>query len=128
VIRQLFSAVLLGAAIIAVLVIVTRLVTVMVFGVTSSAPPPSSYLVINILASMVAAGLGGYLCARRAPEGRVTIASFILVALFLGAGVWVSRAAATPYQPLWFQALATLLGVSGLFCGLVIGTSQRARV
>jgi len=128
VIRQLFSAVLLAAVVIAVLVIVTRMVTVMVFGVTLSAPPPASYLVVNILASMVAAGLGGYLCARRAPEGRVTIASILLVVLFLGAGLWVSHAAATPYQPLWFQALATLLGLSGLFCGLVIGTSQRAQV
>jgi hypothetical protein len=127
VLRQVFAAVLVAAAIIAALVVITRMMTAAVFGMTPSMPPPASYLVINVLASMVAAGLGGYVCMRRAPAGRVLFAAALLVALFMVAGYFASKAAATPSQPLWFQALATLLGVSGLFCGFVIGASRRAK-
>jgi cellobiose-specific phosphotransferase system component IIC len=90
-------------------------------------PPRAGHLTLNIMTGMIAAGIGGYLCARRAPEGRVTIAAALLLVLFLVVGMLSGRTAATPIQPLWYQSLMTLLGASGLLTGAVIGASRRAQ-
>jgi hypothetical protein len=75
---------------------------------------------------MVAAALGGYFGARLAPAGRVTITVGLLLAVFLAIGVLSGRAAATPTQPLWYQAVVTLLGAGALLSGVVIQRSQEA--
>jgi len=121
------AAVLLGLIVIVAIVSVTRFVTMSAFGLTPSAIAPPAFLVINVLVTMVAAGFGGYLCVRRAPRDRAALSAAILFVLFLGAGVVAGKAMATPTQPLWFQAMVTLLGASGLLSGLVIGASARAK-
>jgi len=122
---QLVAAVAVSLVLIVLLVGLVRFATAL--GSDPGAPPRAGAMTINILAGMIAAGLGGYFCARRAPEGRVTIAAGLLFGLFLIVGLLVGRATATPAQPLWYQSLTTLLGASGLLTGVVIGTSRRAR-
>jgi hypothetical protein len=89
--------------------------------------PPAAFLLINVLSTMIAAGFGGLLCTRRAPEGRVALSAGLLFVIFLAAGVLAGRALATPSQPLWFQATVMLLGASGLLVGLAIGAASRKK-
>src|SRR5262245_12792199 len=121
------GALILACIVIGVLVAGVRVATARIFGVTASSALPPAFLMINVLATMLAAGLGGYVCTRRAPEGRVAISAGLLFVIFLLAGVFIGKALATPLQPLWFQATVTLLGASGLLIGLVVGAASRAR-
>src|SRR6478672_6749400 len=121
------AAVILACIVIGVLVGGVRFATASMFGVTTASALPPAFLMINVLATMIAAGLGGYLCTRRAPEGRVAISAGLLFVIFLLAGVFIGKALATPLQPLWFQATVTLLGASGLLIGLAVGAAARAR-
>jgi hypothetical protein len=115
-----------GYCLIAVLVMAGTAATTAAFGATPDAVPSSRDMLINILLGMLAAAAGGYVCARLAPAGRVTIAVGLLFAVFLIAGVIAGRAAATPTQPRWFHAVVTLLGASALLIGVVIERAQEA--
>jgi hypothetical protein len=119
-------AVLVGYLVVVILVMAATATTTAAFGVTMTSVPPPRYLVTNVLAGMVAAAVGGFVCARLAPAGRVTITVGLLFAVFLILGVVSGRAAASTTQPLWYQAVVTLLGASGLLIGVVIERSQEA--
>src|SRR5262245_43961220 len=121
------AAVLLRLLVIVAIVSATRFVTMSACDLRPSAVAPPAFLVITVLVTMLAAGFGGYLCVRRAPKDRAAMSAGLLFILFLGAGVVAGKALQTPTQPLWFQAMVTLLGASGLLSGLVIGASARAK-
>jgi hypothetical protein len=120
------GAVFLACVVIAVLAGGVRIAT-SAMADPAATVPPAGFLVINVLSTMIAAGVGGFLCTRRAPEGRVAISAGLLFVIFLAAGVFVGRALATPMQPLWFQATVMLLGASGLLVGLTMGAASRKR-
>ena len=120
------GTVLLACVVIGVLAGGVRLATSAMADPAATAPP-AGFLFINVLSTMIAAGLGGFLCTRRAPEGRVAISAGLLFVIFLAAGVVVGRALSTPAQPLWFQATVMLLGASGLLVGLAVGAASRKK-
>lgn len=122
-ILRVLAPVLVAYAVVAVLGIAGYAATAAAFGVTTASAPPARYLLINVLIGMAAAGVGGYLGARLAPAGRVTVTVGLLLAVFLVIGVLSGRANASPAQPLWYQAVVTLLGACGLMSGAVV---QRA--
>jgi hypothetical protein len=120
------SAVLVAYAAVGVLGIAGHAATAAAFDATTLSAPPAQYLLINVLIGMAAAGVGGYLGARLAPAGRVTITVGLLLVVFLVIGVLSGRAEASPAQPLWYQAVVTLLGACGLMSGAVVQRAQEA--
>lgn len=123
---RIFLAVVVAYLVMAALVVAGTMATTAAFGVTMTSTPPARYLLTNMVLSMVAAGVGGYLAARLAPAGRVALAAGLLLIVFLAIGVLSGRANATATQPLWYQAVVTLLGASGLLSGVVVERAQAA--
>jgi hypothetical protein len=120
---RVVRAVLVSYLVAGVLALGAMLMLMAAFGVRGGEPLPPAFVVTNLLASVLAAMVGGYLCARLAPEGRVTVSVAVLFLGTLAAGAVYGRAMATPTEPLWYQAVFTLLAASGLLVGAVI---QRA--
>jgi hypothetical protein len=123
---KVVRAVLVGYLAMAALAMAGLLALSAAIGGGSASVPPPHFVISNLLWSTVAAGIGGWICARMAPAGRVLIAVSLLFFLVLAVGAVLGRAAATPTQPLWYQALLTLLGASGVLMGAVIERSQAA--
>jgi len=109
-----------AAAAIALLVVVGDVALRTIFGLTETSAPPPAYLLLKSVISVIAATLGGFICARIAPAGRVFVSVAVLVVLFLAAGAMVGRAMASPLEPLWFQAIVVMLGASGVPIGASI--------
>ena len=109
-----------AAAAIALLVVVGDVALRTIFGLTETSAPPPAYLLLKSVISVVAAILGGFICAWIAPAGRVFVSVAVLVVLFLVAGAMVGRAMASPLEPLWFQAIVVMLGASGVPIGASI--------
>lgn len=125
-IARVLLAVVVAYLVIVALVAIGSVVSMAVFDVSMTSTPPPRYLLAGIVCSMAAAAVGGYVCARLAPAGRVTVTVGLLCAVFLIAGVWAGRANASAAQPLWYQAVVTLLGACGLLSGVVIQRSLEA--
>jgi hypothetical protein len=119
-------AVVVSYLVLAALVIAGKTASMAAFGLTMTSTPPARYLLVNMLIGMVAAGVGGYLAARLAPAGRAAMTAGVFLLVFLVVGVLSGRASASATEPLWYQAVVTLLGASGLLCGVVIERAQAA--
>jgi hypothetical protein len=124
---RVLLAVVVGYLVAAVLVVTATVAAMAAFGLSMTATPTSGYLAVNLVLSMAAAAVGGYVCARLAPAGRFAVTVGLLTVLFLIAGaLWARANAGSPLQPQWYAALVTLLGASGLGIGAVLQRSQAA--
>ena len=78
-------------------------------------PPTTAYLYANLALSFVAALLGGWVCANRAPASPMlhvaVLALFLLVMSFLSARSYSAR------QPLWYKRTIGMVGVTGVILG-----------
>jgi len=112
--------------IVAVLVFLGSSAAMAVLGVDSASGPDTGYLVANMLVSFVATGIGGYLAARLAPPGlvTVTIAGLMLAIVLLGAAT--ARMAGKSAQPVWYLAVVIVMGASAVLIGAMIQRSVAA--
>lgn len=127
---RILGLVLVTCAGIALADIFANMASAAAFHVTPGGDPPMGYLLSDLLAGFVAAGLGGYVCVRFAPLGRATITVAALLVVFVVFNVVVGRASATAGQPRWYVALAAMLGAIGLLIGaasrLAAGKTMRS--
>lgn len=81
-----------------------------------AATATTSWLAVNVMYSLAAAVLGGWLAARLAP--RVPYAHAIaLAALALAMALPAVFRGASAGQPAWYPGVMTALGVSGILAG-----------
>lgn len=78
--------------------------------------PGTGYLVVNVLVSVLAAMLGGWLVMRFAPEPRWQWAG-ILAAVVLLVGVAMASRGAQGGQPAWYPLAIAVLGAAGVMAG-----------
>jgi len=110
-----FVAVIAGLAVCFVLVMVGTAAAMAAFGLRMGDVPSPAYLATNLSVSLVAAILGGFVCARiaRARElVHAAAAAAVLVALS-----FVSGADAGTHQPRWYLPVVTTLSVGGILLG-----------
>ena len=116
---RITSAVVAALAVVAAIDAAGFIATAAVFGVKGLTVLPPAYMVSNIVVAMAAAGAGGYVGARLAPAGRVSVTVGVLFAVYLALGVLIGRAEASALEPAWYQAVVALLGACGMLSGVV---------
>ena len=92
-------------------------------GLTASSPqpppvPPPSYLAANVLVSVAAAVLGGWLAARLAPSRPMLHAGLLAaVVLVLSVVSFAQARNGDTGQPLWYLLLVQAIGRAGALAG-----------
>lgn len=121
---RMLLAIIVGYGVMRGVVIASNVLLVLAMGMPPEGHLPTPYLAANVASSFIAAMIAGYACARLAPYGRLLLSVGLLVLLFLAGTVAVYRAMPDPRQPQGYLQLVTLLGVIGLWAGVMI---ERAR-
>jgi hypothetical protein len=125
--RRVLLAVGVGYAAAAVIVMVGTLAAGTAFGMTPGSAPSTRYLAANVAVSLLGAATAGYLSARLAPPSRITLTVGLLVMVFLVLALVSARVSADVGQPRSYLALVTLLGIIGLWTGVMIERAIHAR-
>ncbi len=122
-------AVIVGFMVMMLAVIAFTLVMVKTMGMQSGHPTPG-YLVYNVVASFIAAFLGGFVTGTIAPERRVRHGYLLAMVMLLMAAL--SYAHYQGGQPAWYQAMLVvvppLFAILGAKVALIVHlASERAK-
>ena len=126
-ILRMVLAVAAGYAAASIVVMVGTMAAVAAFRLEPSAAPTTSYLAANVAVSILGAAVAGYLCARLAPTGRITLTVGVLVIVFLALAIVSARTSLETGQPRSYVALVTLLGIIGLWAGVMVERAVHGR-
>lgn len=111
----------------ALVVMLGTAVAAMVAGPAAAAAPTTVLLSVNVAINFAAAVLAGYVCARLAPEGRLTLSVALLTVVFLAVPVITARMIGGATQPRASIALMALLDLIGLWAGAMTERAIHAR-
>jgi uncharacterized BrkB/YihY/UPF0761 family membrane protein len=107
-------AVVAGYAVMAVLVIITTMLAA-AFLLNDSSEVTSSYLVVNLILSLISAVVGGWVTAKLAPNNKkrhVQMLAGLIVVLGL-----LSLTQTVAGQPAWYPWVIMLIGAAGALYG-----------
>ncbi len=97
------------------------------FSLDAGVAPTPLYLAATVAVDIIGAAGGGYVCARLAPPGRLAPSAALLIALFLTLALVSARLSGGTGQTRPYLALVTLLGVIGLWAGVMIERALHGR-
>lgn len=111
----------------ALIVLVGTQTTEAAFGMAPGAAPTPKHLAINVAVSILGATAAGYVAARLAPRGRIVPTAGVLVVVFLVMAAVSARLSGESGPSRSHVSLVTLLGVIGLWAGVMIERAMHGR-
>ena len=97
------------------------------FGMAPGTTPTPKFLALNVAVSILGATAAGYVAARLAPPGRIMLTAGVLVVVFLVMAVVSARLSGETGPSRSYFSLVTLLGVVGLWAGVMIERAMYGR-
>jgi hypothetical protein len=111
------TAVVLGYVAMAAVVMLGTLAAGAFFRLDPAAQLPPEYLAVNFTLSLVAAGIGGWICAAVARENAWAYAFSLAAIVVLLSTI---MAAVGPTQPMWYFAALAVIGAAGVLAGAAV--------